>query len=1116
MPDAVLSDVEGEHAVKRTARTAPVATKRTTVASRTRRSERGDTLVEVLISLVVLGTASVALLIAFSTSIASSGEHRNLATYNTVLATASQEVLAAIDNQPQLFTAACSNNISQYPYYGSAGVTLPAPYNTSKYTGFVQYVNTPTASTTTSLPAVQYWNGSVFQSTCQNNEPQLITIGISGTTYTNSFVVQYPIASTNNNASNPAQKLIFLQQPAGGYAGSPFTTQPIVEISNGSGAVSTDLSPVTLTLTTGTGVLAGCQGNEILGVVTFSGCTIGTGGTGFQITASDGNLTPAVSNPFNVTSSNFYLGFSAQPVAGHSGSPFTTPPSVTVYNSSNNSVDTAWSGTVTLTDSGGLLSNCPGSTTTSDTLTVTNGVATMPSGCDFSGGYFFNQNSNPQVTATQYTMTATATPNPSTNAAVPALSQTFSVTSFGPASQLYFSTEPTGVASASASTAFTGQPAVTVEDAFGNVVTSASNTISLTMFQGSTGETLANCSGSYSEGTDTFSGCNGTAYNTGLHLTAAATGLSSATSTNFNITGVATQLLFTTSPVAGTSGSSFSVQPALVFEDASNRVVTSTTAVVTLTVSPAGGTLSTCTGLAPNLGYVNVANCTFTGVVGTPYTLTASAGGLTSAPSATFSPTSPGVATQLVFSTQPVAAAAGDPMTTQPVVKVEDAAGNVVTSSTASINLTTSGGTLASCTGLTAAAGVVNVSNCTFGGVVATPYTMTASSGTLISATSASFTPSGPGDLSQILLTGCPANITATTSCVITATLEDAFANVETTDNSSVVSFTPLTGIGSLTGFTNATAGSGRATDILLASSAGPTTFDASSASVTSNVYSMTVNAVPTISTTSLGSATQGQNGYNQTVVGTAGTTPYVWSISSGTLPTGLSLNSSTGAITGSVGGSATSQTFTVTLTDADNVTATKSLTITVNVPPSITTSTLAVATQNQTNYSQTLTGAAGTAPYTWSITSGTLPSGLGLNASTGAITGTVSGSATTKTFSVTLTDVNGVSVTKSLTITVNVAPVISPSALPGATITGAYSATLSVTGGTSPFGTWSLTSGTLPSGLGLNTSTGAITGTVSNTATTQTFTVQITDANGVTATKTYTLTVNAAPSITT
>ncbi len=1063
---------------------------------------------------MVLGTASVALLIAFSTSIAASGEHRNLTNQDTVLATASQEVIAELDNQPQLFAQACSNPISTYPYYSATGIPLPAPY-TANYN--VQYVNTLYSSTTTPLSAIQYWNGSVFQSTCENNEPQLITIGISGTSYTNSFVVQYPIASVGQDLTDPATGLIFLVQPVGGYAGSPFTQQPVVEVSNGSSAVPTDLSPVILTLTTGAGTLAGCTGNEILGVVTFSGCTVGTGGSGFQITATDGNLT-AVSAPFNVTNSNFYLGFSTQPKAGPSGSPFTNPPAVTVYNTSNNLKDTAWNGTITLASSGGQFTNCPGSTNLTDKLTVTNGVATLPSTCDFSGGYFYNANSSPQVTATNYTMTATANPTAGTDAAVPALSQGFSVSSFGTASQLAFSTQPTGVASASASDAFTGQPSVVVEDAFGNVVTSAANAVGLSMYLGGASETLSNCSGSYSQGTDTFSGCNGTAYNTGLHLVATSTGLTSATSANFNITNVATQLLFTKSPVAGASGSALAVQPALVFEDAANRVVTAAPGAVTFTVSPAGTGvgLHTCTGLAPNLGYVNVANCTFTGVVGTAYTLTATAGGLTSAPSASFSPTGPGAASQLAFTLQPVAGPAGTALTTQPIVKVEDSAGNVVTSSTASINLTASGGTLSLCTGLTAAAGVVNVSNCTFGGLVGTQYTLTAASGVLTSAVSGNLSPSQAGVVTTIWLSGCPAAITVTKTCTVTATLEDAYTNVELLDNSSAVSFNELTGFAAMTGFTSNTVTGGQASIVLSAASAGSVTFNATSDSVTSGTYAITVNAVPAISTSSLATATQTQIGYSQTLASTGGTAPLTWSITAGALPTGLSLNPATGAITGTVGNTASSQTFTVTLSDADGMTATKSLTIVVNIPPSVTTASLATATQGQIGYSQTVAGTNGTAPYTWSVTTGSLPSGLGLNAASGAITGTLGVAATSQTFTVTLTDINGVTAAKSLTITVNVSPSISPNSLPSATRTGTYSQTLSVSGGTPPFGSWSVSAGTLPTGLSLNTSAGAITGTVDPAATSQTFTIQITDANGVSATKTYTLTVNAVPSIAT
>jgi hypothetical protein len=57
------------------------------------------------------------------------------------------------------------------------------------------------------------------------------------------------------------------------------------------------------------------------------------------------------------------------------------------------------------------------------------------------------------------------------------------------------------------------------------------------------------------------------------------------------------------------------------------------------------------------------------------------------------------------------------------------------------------------------------------------------------------------------------------------------------------------------------------------------------------------------------------------------------------------------------------------------------------NPPLSITTTSLATADIN-TSYSQTLTASGGVTPLVWSITGGTLPMGLGLNASTGAITG--------------------------------------------------------------------------------------------------------------------------------
>ena len=87
---------------------------------------------------------------------------------------------------------------------------------------------------------------------------------------------------------------------------------------------------------------------------------------------------------------------------------------------------------------------------------------------------------------------------------------------------------------------------------------------------------------------------------------------------------------------------------------------------------------------------------------------------------------------------------------------------------------------------------------------------------------------------------------------------------------------------------------------------------------------------------------------------------------------------------------------------------------------PVVTTGSLATATEGQVGYSQTLTATGGTAPSLWSISSGSLPTGLVLTAGTGLISGTVDPNATTKTFTVVVTDSNGVtSIGTSLTLTV-------------------------------------------------------------------------------------------------
>lgn len=182
---------------------------------------------------------------------------------------------------------------------------------------------------------------------------------------------------------------------------------------------------------------------------------------------------------------------------------------------------------------------------------------------------------------------------------------------------------------------------------------------------------------------------------------------------------------------------------------------------------------------------------------------------------------------------------------------------------------------------------------------------------------------------------------------------------------------------------------------------------------------SITINAVsvPTITTTSLLDGTVSTT-YSQTISATGGVTPYIWSIASGSLPAGLSLNSSTGVISGTPTSAGTSN-FTVQVTDNNSNTDTQALSITINatISPTITTTTLPDVTEG-TSYSQTLSATGGTTPYTWSIASGTLPAGLSLNSSTGEISGTTT-TAGTSNFTVQVTDNNSNTDTQALSITV-------------------------------------------------------------------------------------------------
>ena len=159
------------------------------------------------------------------------------------------------------------------------------------------------------------------------------------------------------------------------------------------------------------------------------------------------------------------------------------------------------------------------------------------------------------------------------------------------------------------------------------------------------------------------------------------------------------------------------------------------------------------------------------------------------------------------------------------------------------------------------------------------------------------------------------------------------------------------------------------------------------------------------ISTTSLPAGSEGIT-YLAGIDASGGTPPYTWSLATGSLPPGLTMQPSSGVISGSPTSQGTF-TFTVAAQDSSPTqqTQTQSLTIAIGAPGplAITTSSLLDGTLN-TPYNAKVAAMGGTPPYTWSIPAGALPTSVSLNSSTGAISGTPS-STGTASFTVMVTD---------------------------------------------------------------------------------------------------------------
>ena len=536
--------------------------------------------------------------------------------------------------------------------------------------------------------------------------------------------------------------------------------------------------------------VAGDNGSHI-----FSGAvTLKTAGS-WTLSATDtvtGGIT-GTSAPVAVSAAAAkVLVFNQQPSNTVAGSPISPALTVQVQDSFGN----------TITSSTASIKMVIGTNAGAGTLSGTTTVKAVKGVASFS-------NLSINKTGTGYTFKPT-----STGLTTPT-SASFNITP-GAALRLAFTVQPK---SAAAGVSIAPAVQVKVQDGNSNTIPSSAATITVTIGANPGSGTLAGTATvSAVSGVATFSNLAINRPGTAYTLVASSSGLTSATSTAFNITvGAANRLAISSQPSTSVAGVSISPSVQVTVQDSQGNTVSSSTLSISMAIgtNAGGGTLGGTTAVSAVSGVATFSTLSIN-KVGTGYTLTAARSGLTSATSTSFNITV-GTPSQLTFTAQPTNEAAGASISPTIQVSVQDAFGNTVTSSTASIAIVLGanpgGGTLSGTATVTAVNGVAAFDTLSLDRTGA-GYTLGASGGGLTGATSTAFTIT-PGSASQLAFTSQPSNAVAGVSISpsIKVTVQDALANTVTSSTVPVtIAFGTNSGAGTLSGTATVNAVSGVAT----------------------------------------------------------------------------------------------------------------------------------------------------------------------------------------------------------------------------------------------------------------------------------------------------------------
>jgi hypothetical protein len=479
---------------------------------------------------------------------------------------------------------------------------------------------------------------------------------------------------TASGTNSTPKKLAFVVSPVSASVGNnvtPPVTGVTVQVQDSLGNPVTSVNAGTVSMAVGNNPGGAALGgtltaNIIAGVATFTSLNLNQTGSGYTLAASSGILTSAVSNGFDIFGTKNKLGFFTQPVNTSAGAIMSTV-RVAIQDAAGNTVGNA-------TDSVNMAIGTNGG---GGNLSGTTKVAAVAGVATFSTLSINNAGAG-------YTLLTTA------SGLTQATSNAFTVAAVGAAAKLAYQVQPSNVVAGAVNTP---SIKVQIQDANGALVTTSSLPVTLSIE--STSPSGATINGTLTRaaagGVATFDDITINKSGTGYKLlaTAVGTGLTTATSTTFNVTaGTPSKLGFFQQPTHTIVSTTMAPSVVVEVQDANSNRVTTGSFSVSLAMSGCSGTL---VGGGAQVSSAGIA--TFSGLSNATQTnncvLVASASGLTNSPNSTaFNIVSTNGPVKLSFTTEPSASVnAGSALATAPVVAFQDNAGNNVSATATSISL---------------------------------------------------------------------------------------------------------------------------------------------------------------------------------------------------------------------------------------------------------------------------------------------------------------------------------------------------------------------------------------------------------------------------------------------